>query len=185
MRPEQVLAVGADARERVDRFLGRRLVEAFLHELGVAEDGGERGPQLVAHVGDELRLVLAGDLELAALLRDLLEQASVLNGDHGLVGEGSYDLNLLRRERPGHWSCHSHDADAGSVSQQGNSEHCSEPPEPLALAPSVFRISKNVRHVNRCRSAPFARRAYRDPAIGLCLTYSWYSGENPLSASRR
>ena len=83
-----MLAVGADAGEGVHRFLGQRLVEAFLHQLGVAEDGGERGPQLVAHVGDELRLVLARDLKLAALLRDLFEQPRVLDGDHGLVGEG-------------------------------------------------------------------------------------------------
>ena len=63
--PQQVLAVGADARERVRAISWTmRLVEAFLHQLGVAEDGGERGPQLVAHVGDELRLVLARDLEL-------------------------------------------------------------------------------------------------------------------------
>ena len=60
---QQVLAVGADAREGIHRFLGQRLVEAFLHQLGIAEDGGERGSQLVAHVGDELRLVLAGDLQ--------------------------------------------------------------------------------------------------------------------------
>ena len=48
----------------------------------------------MAHVGDELRLVLAGDLKLAALLRDLLEQARVLEGDHGLVGEGLHELDL-------------------------------------------------------------------------------------------
>ena len=74
-------------------FLALRLVEAFLHQLGVAEDGGERRPQLVAHVGDELRLVLAGDLQLAALLRDLLEQARVLQGDGGLVGEGLHEAD--------------------------------------------------------------------------------------------
>ena len=85
--PEQVLAVGADAREGIHRFLGQRPVEAFLHQLGVAEDGGERGPQLMAHVGDELRLVLARDLQLAALLRDLLEQAGVLNCQHRLRTE--------------------------------------------------------------------------------------------------
>ena len=98
---QQVLAVGADAREGVHRFLGQRPVEAFLHQLGVAEDGGERGPQLVAHVGDELRLVLAGDLELAALLGDLLEQARVLERDGRLVGEGLHQADDgLRRTRP-------------------------------------------------------------------------------------
>ena len=88
-----MLAVGADAREGIHRFLGQRLVEAFLHQLGVAEDGGERGSQLVAHVGDELRLVLAGDLKLAALLGDLLEQAGVLERDRRLVGEGLHEAD--------------------------------------------------------------------------------------------
>ena len=83
-----MLAVGADAGEGVHRFLGMRPVEAFLHELGIAEDGGERGPELMAHVGDELRLVLARDLQLAALLGDLLEQTRVLQRDSRLVGEG-------------------------------------------------------------------------------------------------
>ena len=47
------------------RGLGRQLaVEAVLHQLGVAEDGVERRAQLVAHVGQELRLVLARHLEL-------------------------------------------------------------------------------------------------------------------------
>ena len=76
------------------RFLAQRLVEAFLHEFGVAEDGGERRPQLVAHVGDELRLVLAGDLEVldglgkfARARLHLLEQPRILDGDHGLVGK--------------------------------------------------------------------------------------------------
>ena len=63
-------------------------MESFLHQLGVAEDGGQRCPELVAHVGDELRLVLTGDLEFAAFLRDLVEQPRVLDGDDSLVREG-------------------------------------------------------------------------------------------------
>ena len=45
----------------------------------------------MAHVGDELRLVLARDLQLAALLGDLLEQAGVLKRDDRLVGEGLHE----------------------------------------------------------------------------------------------
>src|SRR5262249_46966475 len=83
-----VLAVGADAGEGVERFGSLRLVEPLLDEFGIPENGRERGPQLVAHVGHELVLVLAGDLKLAALLRDFLEQARVFDGNHCLVGEG-------------------------------------------------------------------------------------------------
>ena len=57
----------------------------------------------MAHVGDELRLVLAGDLQLAALLRDLLEQAGVLECDGRLVGEALHqaDDGLQRTRRVG------------------------------------------------------------------------------------
>ena len=78
MRPSRCLPLER-MRVRASRdFSAQRFVEAFLHQLGVAEDGGERGPQLMAHVGDELRLVLACDLKLPALLSDLFEEAGVL-----------------------------------------------------------------------------------------------------------
>jgi hypothetical protein len=44
-----VLAIGTDARDRIEGLLAQWLVKAFLHELGVAKDGGERSPQLMAH----------------------------------------------------------------------------------------------------------------------------------------
>ena len=46
-----------------------------------------------------LRLVLARDLELAALVADLVDQAHVLDGDHRLVGEHRHQLDLLVGER--------------------------------------------------------------------------------------
>src|SRR5262245_2488626 len=78
---QQVLAVGADAGERVQGFLRQRTVESLLDQLSIAQDGGERSSELVAHVGDELRLVLTRDLEFAALLSDLFEEASIFKRD--------------------------------------------------------------------------------------------------------
>ena len=80
-------------------FSDWRPVEAFLHQLCVAEDGSEWGSQLVAHVGDELRLVLARDLKFSALLGDLLEQTHILDGNQRLVGEGLNQLDLRLCER--------------------------------------------------------------------------------------
>ena len=57
--------------------------------LGDADDGVERRAQLVAHAGEELRLVLAGDFELAALVLNFVEQPHVLDRDRRLVGEGA------------------------------------------------------------------------------------------------
>ena len=66
-----------------DRF--RHLAVDMVHdELGIAQDGVKGGTQLVAHVGEELRFMLASGLELAPLLGqlkgalfDLLLQAGV------------------------------------------------------------------------------------------------------------
>src|SRR5262249_42102113 len=67
---QEMLAVGANAGERIQRFRTLGLIEALLHELGVAQDGRKRCSKLMAHIGDELRLVLAGNLELAAFPGD-------------------------------------------------------------------------------------------------------------------
>ncbi len=80
-------AVVLHALQHARRLLADIAIEPVGHHLGVADDGVQGRAQLVAHVGQELRLVLARDLELAALLLDLGEQPHVLDGDHGLVGE--------------------------------------------------------------------------------------------------
>src|SRR5215467_8120466 len=101
-----MLAVGADASEGVERFRSLRLVEALLDEFGIPENGRERCPQLMAHVGHELVLVLARDLEvldgLGKLARARLrffEEARVLNRNHGLVRKGIDELDLAFAER--------------------------------------------------------------------------------------
>jgi class 3 adenylate cyclase len=57
---------------------------------GQADDGIKRGAKLMAHAGDELRLVLACQLELTVLILDFVEQPHVLDGNRRLVGEGRY-----------------------------------------------------------------------------------------------
>jgi len=46
----------------------------------------------MAHIGQELRLVLAR-------LREFIEQADVLDGDYGLIGKGRYQRDLIIGER--------------------------------------------------------------------------------------
>src|SRR5262245_62678171 len=93
-----MLAIGADALKGIQRLLTQRFIETLLHQLGVAQNGSERGSELMAHIGDELALVLAGDLKLPALLGDLAEQASVLHRDGGLGSEGLDEPNDLLGE---------------------------------------------------------------------------------------
>ena len=69
--PQQMLAVGTYSRQPVEGFLAEWLIEAFLHEFGIAQDRSERGSQLMAHVGHELRLVLARDLQVLNCLCEL------------------------------------------------------------------------------------------------------------------
>jgi hypothetical protein len=52
----------------------------------------------VGHVGEELRLVAAGRFEKASLVLDLVEEPGILNGKRGLCGEGSKEIDDLRRE---------------------------------------------------------------------------------------
>ena len=72
------------------------LVQLAEHPLGQhlreADDRVERRAQLVGHVGEELGLVPAGDLQLPALVRDLPEEPGVLDGQGRLGGEGFQDL---------------------------------------------------------------------------------------------
>ena len=80
---------GAEHVVEVLHLLGVHRPEHLLEErLGEADDRVERRPQLVRHRREELRLVSARDLELAALLLDLAEEVDVLDRDRGLIGEG-------------------------------------------------------------------------------------------------
>ena len=68
MRPSRCLPAPADLLRSGTSTSLCRSPRVFLAEhLAVADDRVERRAQLVAHVGEELRLVLAGDLELATL----------------------------------------------------------------------------------------------------------------------
>jgi hypothetical protein len=81
------------------RYSSLLLVELAEHalgqHLGEADDGVQRRPQLVRHVGEKLRFVTAGRLELGALVRDLTEEAGVLDGQGRLGSERPEDVHDL------------------------------------------------------------------------------------------
>src|SRR5262249_48027126 len=98
---EQVLAVGVDAGEGIERFRSLRLVKAFLDEFSIPENGRERCPQLVTHVCPALVLCLAGDLEVLHVFRklagsclSLFEEARVFNRDYRLIRKSIDELDL-------------------------------------------------------------------------------------------
>ena len=70
-----------------------------MDQLGVAEDGVERRAQLVAHVGEELRLVPARLRELPALVLDLIRTARVSIAITAWSAKIVDQLDLLFAER--------------------------------------------------------------------------------------
>src|SRR6516165_10166124 len=52
-----MLAVGLKAFEYAEHLLGRLTVSAVRHQFGVTQDSVEWCAQLMAHIGEELRLV--------------------------------------------------------------------------------------------------------------------------------
>src|SRR5439155_13464765 len=78
----------------------------------------------------------------------LLEQPHVLDHDHGLIGEGRDEINLLLGEWVNGSARQKQGADRGSLSQQRNAKHVAIAPEPLALQHSELRIGQNVADLN-------------------------------------
>ena len=123
-------------RSSTSRILsGSVAIDVVEDQLGVAEDGVERRAQLVAHVGEELRLVLARLRELAALVLDFVEQPHVLDRDHRLVGEGLQQIDHLGGKSPGDF------------------RHTERPPKMRSARRSgTFRIALNPDFAIRLRS---------------------------------
>src|SRR5262249_19972524 len=92
-------AVSLKTLEDAQHLLRRLAVSAVRHQFGVAQDGVERRAQLMTLIGKELRLVLACLFKLPAFVLDFVEQPHVLNGDHRLVGESCYEIDLLLSKR--------------------------------------------------------------------------------------
>src|SRR5262245_36703902 len=76
----------------------------------------------MTHVSDELRLVLARDLKLLALLNYLIEQPRVLDCDNRLIREGLQKRYLLRREWSNVGASQKDRPDRLSLSYQGSGQ---------------------------------------------------------------
>ena len=115
-RPEDVA--------QVVLLLGVDLAEHPLEEdLGEPDDGIERGPEFMAHVRKELALVPARDLELAALVLNLVEQTHVLDRDRRLIGERLHELDLAIREGSDRESPEDDRSKDLAFAEHGDAEH--------------------------------------------------------------
>ena len=127
---EQMAARAEHPIERLDVLLKR--LGILPQHLGDANDGVERRAQLMAHAGEELRLVLACEFELAALVLDFLEQPHVLDRDRRLVGEGRNQLDLLVGEWPHLQPRQGQDADGTPSRNMGTPSMVRKPPSRCA-----------------------------------------------------
>ena len=136
---EQMPAVALDPFEHGLHLVRRLAIDAVRDQLGVAQDGVERRAQLVAHVGEELRLVLARLGKLAALVLDFVEQPNVLDRDHRLVGEGGDQLDLLVGEGCTTLRSESMTPIGVALAQQWNAQHRADSRRSSAASPVVIR----------------------------------------------
>ena len=154
-------------------------VDVVSDQLGVAEDGIKRRAQLVAHVGQKLRLVLARFCKLPALVMDFVEQPHVLDRDHRLVGEGGDQLDLLVGERFHRASRQCNDADRRSFPQQRDAEDGAIAGNFRGLL-WIFRIAPNIGDMNDFPSTKFGRQRSFDPGSrASCSMCALYSGGTP------
>ena len=120
---EQVPAGAQHALERLELVFPLQVARVLVQHLGDADDRVQRRAQLVRHVGQELRLVLARRLQLLALLPNLLEQTRVLDGKHRLAGERLQQRDHRRRKLARDLAPDHQRADHQVLAQERHGEH--------------------------------------------------------------
>src|SRR5215831_2668268 len=88
------------------------------NDTGKADDRIQRRAQLMTDIGEKLRFVTVGGLELFVLVLDFLEQTNIFNSDHRLVGESLKEGDLFVRERTNLRSPDPYNAQGNSFTQQ-------------------------------------------------------------------
>src|SRR3954469_24715832 len=116
-------SAAAHAFQHLHDLVRSLAVNAVADELRVPENCVERRAQLMAHVGEELRLVLARYFQLAALLLDLSEQTRVLDRERELCGERLQQLNGFSGVLARRLARHGEAAKDPSLAQQRQSQH--------------------------------------------------------------
>src|SRR6516225_11623466 len=93
-----MLTVGLKPFEYAKHLLRWLTVSTVRHQFGVAQDCVERRAQLMAHIGEELRLVLARLFKLVAFVFDLMEQPSILDSQRRLRCKRFYKIDSIFRK---------------------------------------------------------------------------------------
>src|SRR5262249_41198375 len=106
---QQMTARGEDVVGVLGLFLIKLSEHSLPQDFRKADDGVERRSKLMGHVGEKLRLVPVGGLDLTTLILDFAEQPRVLDRQCRLRGEGLKEFDDLWRKA----------ADLAPVNRQG------------------------------------------------------------------
>src|SRR5829696_7462049 len=107
----------------------RAAVSTIVSRTGCSSDGA----RLITLRTSEVAVWYSRDSCSSRVRAWTWSNSHVLNRNHRLVGEGSYELDLLIGERSWRRSRHRHDADAASFAQQRDTQHGAEARELSAL----------------------------------------------------
>ncbi len=131
--------------------------------------------QIECRAADDLEHVGGGGLLLQRVAQ-LVEQPCIFDRDHGLVGEGADQFDLLVREKL-HFGAPKHDgAEGRALPQQGNSEYraMAQFPGDCATFWKFLSLGLQIRHVDR---SSFQHTAPADRA-GHCRRHVTYRRQN-------
>ena len=146
---QEVLAGPVD----VAQVLLLPLVDVAEHALqenfGEAEDGVERGAQLVGHARQELRLVPARELELEALLLQLSVELRIEQRESGLAGKRLQEVDRLLGEVAGPLPSDDQGADDLALAQHGYGDQGAPAGVPQDLQVRIRLDGVEVRHGDR------------------------------------
>ena len=145
---EQVGAGAMHALERFQRLFGAEARRVGDHHLGQPDDGVERRAQLVAHAGDELRLVLARLLQAGGSCPGFRRTAARSRsrsrpGRRRSSSSICLSVNGGTSRRDQH-----HHADRESLAQSGTPSNVRKPPLPR-LDQLIFRIGLHIVDMDR------------------------------------
>ena len=110
---------------------------------GPFRDRFEHGLHVRRRAADDLENLRRRGLPLPCLL-GLVEQAHVLDGNHGLIGEGLQKRDLLVREWSRFSAADTDYADRISLAHQGNGQGAAEPSRSSSGTNDIIRVLENV-----------------------------------------
>ena len=124
-------------------FSGYLTIDLVDDQFRVAEDCIKRRTQLVAHIGEKLRLVVARDLEL-------MKQPRVLHRQRRLAGKGGHQIDHLSRKLAGLSAGDSQGAHHLVLSDQRHRQHGPQPAlhDEVTQATLIRALDTNVRNLN-------------------------------------